>query len=287
MLQLDGSDADRPFRDDDLEVFVAVAIQTSIAIDNARLHEKQSRQQGIETERDFANRLQQGILPSQAPELPEYEFYQYYCPAAHTGGDFYDYVGMYDGRLMVFMADITGHGAAAAMLIARLALEIRSSLLISSTPRDMLRNLNRALFRYLPQDHFIKLLAAELVPASGEVTVVNAGHQQPLLCCPDGKVTPLGGGQSGLPLGVADDADYGEIRCLLPRGGTLVLYTDGLGQATAPSGQAYGHERIRSQAGAAPGGPLEIGKRLVANVRQFIGGAAQRDDICLLCLGRQ
>ena len=122
------------------------------------------RQQTLETHRDFADRLQQAILPSQAPELAGYQFYQYYCPAANTGSDFYDYVSMYDGRLMVFMADITGHGATAALLIARLALEIRSSLLISSTPADMMRNLNQGLFRYLPQDHFIKLVAADSSP---------------------------------------------------------------------------------------------------------------------------
>lgn len=246
----------------------------------------QLQQQGIENEREFADRLQQGILPSQAPELPGYQFYQYYCPAAHMGGDFYDYVFQYDGRLMVFMADITGHGATAAMLIARLALEIRSSLLISSTPSDMMRNLNHALFRYLPQDHFIKMVVVELVPATGQATLVNAGHQQPLLHSQDGKVCQLGGDQAGLPLGVTDDADYTEISCALPCGGTLILYTDGMGQATSPSGQAYGHERIRSQAATAHGGPLEIGERLVADVRQFIGSAEQRDDICVVCLGR-
>jgi serine phosphatase RsbU (regulator of sigma subunit) len=286
-LQLDGSDAGQPFRDDDLEIFVAVAIQVSIAIDNARLHEKKSRQQNAETERDFADRLQQGILPWQAPEIPGYEFYQYYCPVAHTGGDFYDYVLLCDGRLMVFMADITGHGAAAAMLIARLALEIRSSLLISSTPRDMLRNLNQALFRCLPQDQFIKLVAAELVPATGEVTLVNAGHQQPLLRSPDGETSQLGGDQAGLPLGVDADAEYSEVRHLLPLGGTLIFYTDGLGQATAASGQAYGHPRIRTLAATTPGGAAEIGQQLVADVRQFIAAAEQRDDICIVCLGRK
>ena len=247
----------------------------------------QLQQQSIENEHEFTDRLQQGILPSHAPELPGYQFYQYYCPAAHTGGDFYDYVFMYDGRLMVFMADITSHGAPAAMLIARLALEIRSSLLISSTPSDMMRNLNHALFRYLPQDHFIKMVVVELVPATGEMTLVNAGHQQPLLHSQDGKVSQLDGDQTGLPLGGADDADYTEIPCVLPCGGTLILYTDGMGQATSPSGQAYGHERIRSQVAAVHGGSLKIGERLVADVRQFIGSAEQREDICVVCLGRE
>ena len=188
---------------------------------------------------------------------------------------------------MVFMADITGHGVEAAMFMTRLALEIRSSLLISSTPSDMLRNLNQALFRYLPQDHFIQLAAAELVPATGELTLVNAGHQQPLLRFPDGKINPFDCGEAGLPLGVADDADYTEYRCELPRGGTLILCSGGVWQATAASGQVFGHERICSQVAAAPGGASEIGTRLVADLRQFIGRAEQRDDICLVCLGRE
>ena len=287
VLQLDGIAAARPFREEDLEIFVAVAIQTSIAIDNARLHEKKSQRQNIESERDFADRLLQGILPSQVPELRGYRFYQYYCPAANTGGDFYDYVSLYNGNLMVFMADTTGHGAAATMLVTRLALEIRSSLLISSTLSDMMRNLNHAVFRFRPQDQFIKMVVAEIVPASGDVTVVSAGHQKPWLCRKDGTTSQLGGDEAGLPLGVDDDADYAEIHCDLPSGGALVLHSDGAAQATDPSGQVYGDERIRAQVAAARGDPAGIGERLVADVRQFIGGAAQYDDICIVCAGRE
>ena len=286
-MQLDGNDPDRRFREEDLEIFVAVAIQTSIAIDNARLYEKKSRRENIESERDFADRLLQGILPSQVPRLPGYQFFQYYCPAVHTGGDFYDYVPLYNGHLMMFMTDTTGHGAAATMLITRLALEIRSSLLISSTPSDMMRNLNQAVFRFRPQDHFIKMVAVELVPASGEVTVVSAGHQQPLLRRRDGTVSLLGSGEAGLPLGVADDADYGETLCELPYGGTLILTSDGTAQATNPAGEVYGYERIRSCVINGRGGPPEIGERLAAEVRQFIGNAPQRDDICIICFGRE
>jgi serine phosphatase RsbU (regulator of sigma subunit) len=287
VLQLGGADPKQPFCEDDLEIFIAVAIQVSIAIDNARLHEKSARQQDIEHDCDLADRLQQAVLPARTPEFRGYRFYQYYRPAPNVGGDFYDYVLMYDGRLMVFMADITGHGLAAAMLIARLALEIRASLLISSHPADMMQNLNRALFAYLPQDYFIKLLALELVPASGEVTLVNAGHRQPLLRTPDGRISQIESGLEGLPLGVCDDAQYADSRFVLPPGGMLILYTDGTGQATDPSGQAYGHERIRSQAAAAHGGPAELGECLAGDVRQFIAGSAQRDDICLVCLGRE
>ena len=188
---------------------------------------------------------------------------------------------------MVFMADITGHGLTAAMLIARLALEIRSSLVVSSDTAEMMRNLNQALFSYLPQDCFIKMVAVELVPETGKVTLVNAGHQPPLLRNPDGQVSQVGGGQEGLPLGVSKDACYAGTQFVLPRGGTLVLYTDGTGQATDPSGQVYGHERIRSQAAIARGGAAEIGECLANDVRQFIGGSPQRDDICLVCLGRE
>jgi phosphoserine phosphatase RsbU/P len=308
-LQLDGNDAAHPFRESDLEIFVAVAIQTAIAIDNARLHKKKSIKENIESEREFADRLLQGILPTQVPvirDFPEYGFYQYYCSAPHTGGDFYDYVFLYNGHLVVFMADTTGHGAAAAILIARLALEIRSALLISASLSDMMQNLNQAVFRFRPQDHFIKMVVAELIPASGEVILVNAGHQPPLLRRRDGTVSTLpatfcsaGSGQTAVdngdrrrpgddgPLGVADDAKYSEFCCEIPKGATLIFYTDGTAQATSPSGNAYGHERIRSQVASARGGPTEIGERLTADVRQFIAGAEQRDDICIVCLGRE
>jgi serine phosphatase RsbU (regulator of sigma subunit) len=286
VLQLDAADAQRAFSDDDLELLAAVAIQTSIAIENARLHERVSRQQNVECQRDFADRLQQSLLPNRAPELPGYSFFQYYRPAAMTGGDSYDYVSMYDGRLMAFMADVTGQGPAATVLIARLALEIRSSLLISSHPADMMRNLNRALFAHLPQDHFVKLAAVELVPASGDLTIVNAGNQTPWLCTMDGLIHPVGQGQAGLPLGVDYDTDYPETRLVLPTGGALALYSDGTAQATDAAGTAYGLERLRGRVAAARGRAAEIGERVVEDVRQFIGVTAQHDDICLVCIGR-
>lgn len=287
VLHLDGADCGCPFSEDDLEIFVAVAIQTAIAIDNARLHENLAQQQNVEHECDLADRLQQGILPARTPELHGYSFYQYYRPAPNVGGDFYDYAHMHDGRLMLFMADVAGHGLTAAMLAVRLALEIRSRLLVSSHAADMMRNLNQALFSYLPQDHFIKMVAVELVPATGELTLVNAGHQRPLLRSPGNQVSQVGSGQVGLPLGVSGDADYADTRFVLPRGGMLILYTDGTGQATDPSGQVYGDERVRCRAATACGGPAEVGECLANDVRHFIGGCAQRNDICLVCLGRE
>jgi phosphoserine phosphatase RsbU/P len=286
-LQLDGADAQRPFSDSDLEIFTAVAIQTSIAIDNARLHERVAKQQSVENQRDFADRLQQSILPNRAPELAGYSFFQYYRPAATTGGDFYDYVSMYDGRLMAFMADITGHGIEATVLIARLALEIRASLLISSHPADMVRNLNRALFAHLPQDHFVKLVAMELIPVSGDLTVVNAGHHNPLVCSMEGLIHPVGSPQAGLPLGIEYDAEYAETRLVLPTGSTLILHTGGIAQATDAASQPYGLERLRTQVSAARGGATAIGERIVNDLRQFIGAAPQRDDICLVCMCRE
>ena len=124
-IQIDTiSDRDR-FRDEDLDVLVGVATQASIAIDNARLHEYTLRERAIQRDLELADQIQRGFLPKQPPELSGHQFYDYYESASHVGGDFYDYIPLSDGRLAVVVADVVGHGLAAAMLTAKVAAEVR------------------------------------------------------------------------------------------------------------------------------------------------------------------
>ena len=219
-LHLDAADPNCPFSEDDLEIFVAVAIQTSIAIDNSRLHEKLARQQNIEKNTILPTASSKGSCRSQAPELSGYRFYQYYRPAPNIGGDFYDYVfdvqrPSHDVHGRYYRPRADGDDADRQACPGD---SLQPAGFVDAVA-DMMRNLNQALFGYLPQDHFIKLVVVELVPATGEMTLVNAGHQQPLLRRRDGTISLLGSGQAGLPLGVADDAEYVKSAACFPSAG--------------------------------------------------------------------
>lgn len=284
-IQIDTvSDRDR-FRDEDLDVLLSVATQASIAIDNARLHEYTLRQRAIQRDLEVANQIQRGFLPKQPPQLPGYRFFDYCQPASHVGGDFYDYIPLSDGRVAVIVADVVGHGLAAAMLTAKIAAEVRFHLLSTPESAEAVTKLNASLARDLVEGHFVTLLVAVLAPDTGEVTIVNAGHMRPILCHGDGPANDIGDEQAGLPLGILDGFEYQQCSVQLPPGGLLLVYTDGINEAMNEAQQLYGVDRIRGQLHAATGSPRQLGECLIDDVQRFIVGCPQRDDMCLVCFG--
>ncbi len=124
-LQIDTLDQRKRFQDEDLELLVSTASQAAIAIQNAQLHESALRQREMERDMQLAHDVQHGFLPEQHPNLPGYEFFDYYQPADQIGGDYFDYIPLPDGRVAIVVADVVGHGVAAALLMAKLSAEAR------------------------------------------------------------------------------------------------------------------------------------------------------------------
>jgi serine phosphatase RsbU (regulator of sigma subunit) len=287
VLQIDTvSEPDR-FRQEDLEVLLSAATQASIAIDNARLHEYALRRRAIDRDLEVADQIQRGFLPKRPPQLPGYEFFHHYQPASHVGGDFHDYVALGDGRLAVVVADVVGHGLTAAMLTAKLAAELRLHLLSRPQPAEAVTQLNASLAPDLREGHFITLCLATLVPDSGDVTIVNAGHTRPILRREDGQIVDVANEQVGLPLGVIEARPYQQCSIRLAPGETLLIFTDGVNEAINQAKQMYGVHRIREKLRTEAGSPQQLGRSLVDDVQRFIHGCPQRDDMCLVCFGRQ
>jgi len=283
-IQLDTVQEQDRFHDEELDVFLNVAMQASIAIDNARLHEFTLRQRALERELELAHQIQRGFLPQSPPELPGYEFFSHYQPANRVGGDFYDYIPLMNGRIAIAIADVVGHGLAAAMCTAKLAGELRLRLMSASSPAEAITQLNSSLVRDLIEDHFITLAVAVLSPATGEVTLINAGHMPPILRRAAGRAGDIISGQGQLPLGVVDGTVYDACTLRLTRGNVLMLYTDGVNEAINQAEEMYGMERIRQRGGGA-GTPRQVGRGLLDDIRGFVQGAPQRDDLCLVCFG--
>ncbi|HUT11747.1 MAG TPA: SpoIIE family protein phosphatase [Thermoguttaceae bacterium] len=286
VLQVDTAQDQSRFQQEDLEVLLSVAAQASIAIDNARLHEYALRQRAVERDLEVADQIQRSFLPRCRPELPQYEFFDYCRPANHVGGDFYQYLPFADGRMAVVVADVVGHGLAAAMLSANLVSEVRFRLRDASRPEDALTQLNAILLRDLVEDHFVTLVLAVLAPESGDVTIVNAGHMLPMFCRADGRVEDVGQEQTGLPLGVLETAGYRPLTIRLSSGESLVLYTDGVTDAANEAKQRYGIHRMRILLAGAQGTPRQLGQKAIDDARDFLGICPQEDDMCLVCFGR-
>ncbi len=240
------------------------------------------RQRALQRDLELANRIQRQFLPAESPQIAEYEFFHFYQPASHVGGDFYDYIRLPRGRLAVVVADVSGHGLAAAMITARLKAELPSCLLTASGPAEAVLRLNTRLTPGL-DEHFVTLVVCVLDPARREVTMVNAGHLPPLLRLSDGSVSEIGREQSGLPLGVVDGTGYQQHSLHVPPGGLLLIYSDGISEAMNDAEEAYGVQRIRSHLETLRGSAGCVGRRIVDDVAEFTEGRSQADDMCLVC----
>jgi len=288
VIQIDTLDQRSRFTQDDLEVLASVAIQAATAVENAQLHETSLREQTLLRDLELAHKVQQGILPSGPPQVTGYQFFDHYDPANQVGGDYYDYVPLSQDRIGVVVADVSGKGISAALLMARLSSEARYCLATSASPAEAMRRLNSSFCRGGWEDRFVSMVVCVLDSAEHSVTFSNAGHMAPRLRTASGKVLEVGIEETGFLLGVDSDYDYRETTVSLGAGDSLTLFTDGISEAMNAANETYGLPRIdQCLARRFKDGIPEIGQTLLDDVRQFVGTRAQSDDICLICYGRR
>ncbi len=286
VLQVDTLDQRKRFQQEDLEVLASVAAQAGIAVDNAQLHENALKQHELQRDLELAHEVQRGFLPDKPPQLEAYNFFNYYQPANHVGGDYFDYIPLPDGRVAVIVADVVGHGIAAALLMAKLAAEARFQLASEASPSIAVNNLNDAISN-LQLDRFITMIMAVFEPTTHEVTIVNSGHMAPLYRQQDGSISEPGEACAGLPLGILAGHEYGNEKITLAPGETLTMYTDGINECCNANGDQYGIDRLRKHVAAASDGvPGSIGKTIVDDCRAYLGDGTQDDDMCLVSFGR-
>jgi serine phosphatase RsbU (regulator of sigma subunit) len=224
-------------------------------------------------------------LPERRPELAGYEFFDDYQPADQFGGDYYDYIPLPDGRLAIVVADVVGHGVAAALLMAKLSAEVRFTLYSEPKPAAAVSRLNDRIGA-LGIQRFVTLILVVLDPREHRATIVNAGHMAPLHRRSGGQIEEPGDAIAGLPLGVADGLTYEQADIEIAPGETLTLYTDGINEATDAAGEFYTIDRLRAHARTNNRSVTKVGQAIVDDVRRFLGKAPQNDDMCLVCFGR-
>ena len=286
VLQIDTLDQRSRFQPEDLEVHASVASQAALAIVNAQLHEAALRQREIERDLELAKSVQKGFLPEPPPILDGYRFFSYYRAANHIGGDYYDYIELPDGRVAIVVADVVGHGVAAALLMAKLAAEVRIALAAGAPPAEAVTKLNARLENNTVSDRFVTLVLAVLDPSDQTLTVVNAGHMAPMIRRDDAKIEEIGEEEVGVPLAIDGSFEYEQATTTLQLGDLVAMYTDGINEAMDEAGDQYGVERLRELVVAANRGPESLGTAVIADVQRFVGQQAQYDDMCLVCVGR-
>ena len=286
VIQVDTMDQRQRFTQEDLEVLASVACQAAISVENAQLHEIAVQEASMRRELAVAHQVQRGFLPATPPALDAYEFFDFYEPARELGGDYFDYISLPGGRLVIALADVSGKGVSAALLMAKLCSETRYCLVSEPTPAAAVSRLNQIFCASQWEDRFVTMILTVLDPAKHEVLVVNAGHMPPLLRRGSGGVEPMAESIGGLPLGVADGMEYEQATISLSPGEYLTMYTDGIPDAMNVAHDFYGSQRLEAQLQSKVNGVRELGQRILDDVHRFVGNQAQSDDMCVTCFGR-
>jgi sigma-B regulation protein RsbU (phosphoserine phosphatase) len=233
--------------------------------------------------------IQRSLLPHTLPPIPGYEMAAYYRTSARAGGDYYDFFPLADGSWGLFIADVSGHGTPAAVLMAITHAIAHGQPGTHTPPQELLRHLNDQLVKsYTRGGTFVTACYAVLDPAERTLTYARAGHNPPRLARGDHVLSLDGDG--GLPLGIVADQTYGQSTVGLERGDLLLLYTDGITEAMAPprgepSRPMYGLERLDPLLVACGDrGPAECIDRIKADVAAFSEPGQPKDDQTLIAI---
>ena len=253
------------------------------AVMEQRLEQEMRERERVEQELLVARRIQQASLPKGVPELEGWEIVPYYRPAREVGGDFYDFHLLSDDRVGLVIGDATGKGVPAALVMSTTCgmLRLAAQTSDSSSPGEVLQQVNEALSPNIAANTFVTCFYALLDLQSGHLVYANAGHDLPYL---------QHGGEAkelrarGMPLGLMPVSSYEEKEIVLDAGESVLFYSDGLVEAHDPEGQMFSFPRLRAlvaehtEEGA-------LGEYLLEELSSFVGeGWEQEDDITLITL---
>jgi serine phosphatase RsbU (regulator of sigma subunit) len=289
VIQLDGDAARGSFDDEDALLLTCVACQASLSVEYAQLHEEMLQQAQLKNEMDFAQAVQRHFLPKIPAQSQGYLFSAHYVAAGKVGGDYYDFVALPDGTQVVLLADVSGKGVPAALMMAKLSSMCGVALLsCPGSVADAMSAINREVCRASVGGAHVTLALCAINPTAHEVAFVNAGHPSPVICRADGKIAESAGNElCGLPLGVDKDAQYQTTSTTLAIGESVLLFSDGITEATNSAGQSYSHEGLCEFLSMERGTPpARLGAALLADVRSHMGDSPQDDDISLVVFQR-
>jgi len=277
--------SEEPYSAGDKRLLASVASQAGIAMRSITLAEKMAEQmeaeRRTEQEMQIARQVQSRLLPQQAPSLKTLECSGKCIQTRAVGGDYYDFLDFGSGRLGLVLADISGKGMSAALLMANLQANLRGqyALALEDVPR-LLRSVNQLFYRNTETSHYATMFFAIYDDATRRLRYVNCGHNPPILLRANGSVERLAA--TATVLGLFEQWECTVAECQLAFGDVLVIYTDGISEAGPNEEEEYGEERLiattRTHHQQSAG---EILDTIVSDVQLFSHGR-QADDMTLI-----
>lgn len=264
----------------------AITRQVQATIENEYLHTQAIEKEKIEQEIIVAASIQQRILPESLPKIEGYDLAGINIPSKEVGGDYYDCVDLGKGIYALIIADVAGKGIGAALLVSTLNAALYSYLQFDIPLTDIADRLNKLIYKSSPSDKFITFFIAVLNSISGELDIVNAGHNPILLLRKNGMLEKINAG--GVGLGMFDfGIPFAGQKSIMNPGDKLFLYTDGIPEAMNENEEEYSDERMINFFTSHSEKPAkEFIDFIVKDVKTYAGTAKQSDDITALILKR-
>jgi sigma-B regulation protein RsbU (phosphoserine phosphatase) len=276
----------QPVTDDELAFAAALANQAIISLENAWLFEETVEKRRMEEDLAIAAAIQRRLFPKALPTIEGYQIAARSTPTRHVGGDYYDAIELDDGRVVVAIADVSGKGTPASLLMSN----VQASLRVLAVPaielaRDTSR-INELLYSNTDFNKYATMFYGVLDPATGRLAYVNAGHNPPYVLRASGEIETLNVG--GLPIGLMSGMGYEEGAAELGPGDLLVLFTDGVSEAVNAADEEFGEAKIEELARThADAGAEAVLDAIAEAVAVFAQGLPQMDDITMLVVKRQ
>lgn len=275
----------KEFTEDDRKLLSIIASQSAQLIENARLYEEEKEYLSMKEEMRLAQTIQMNLLPEVKPELNGYDISATNIPAKEVGGDYFDFISLNEDHFAFCIADITGKGMPAALLMSNLQASLRSQALINVETSLCVNNINRLLYNNTESNKFATLFYGVLDTERHVIEYCNAGHDQPIHIRNGMIDSELEA--TGLILGVLEEFPYEQDQVHMEVNDVLVLYTDGITEAMNPDEEEFGIERTREiLLKHSDKSAIEIQDMLINAIVSHAGSQKQSDDITLMVIKR-
>src|SRR5882762_5384842 len=272
------SDELNAYSEDDLQVLMLLASQVAIIIEKVMLHEQLIEKKRLEGQLEVARQVQLELLPASDPQLEGYDVSAYNFPTEEVSGDYYDWVRIFDDQIGLVIADVSGKGVPAALLMAFLRASLRAATHIGYSPHISMAKVNYLLWESIERNQFVTAFYGLLDATNKTLVYSNAGHNPPLLLDVDGSARFLE--QGGVPLGMFRDTRYYEYYLTFEPGQLLVLYTDGVTEAFNSQEEEFGRDRLAESVRAARTlSAREMIDAVQRDIFQWTDGRGAHDDV--------
>ena len=273
------------FSINDQRLLGIIAAQSAHVVENARLYQNEQALIKLQEEMRLAYDIQVDLLPKEQPKIEGYQIAGKSIPAKDVGGDYFDFINMHGDRLSFCLADITGKGMPAALLMANLQATLRGQILSDKSCKDCVAFSNDLLYYNTASNKFATLFSGILNIKSNEITYCNAGHNNPLLISNDNKITRPDIG--GLIVGIVPSVPYDEATFKLNRKDMLVVFSDGITEAMNKDEEEFDEPRLidfilKNKDKSSE----ELIELIFSEVNNFSKGQPQSDDMTIVIIKR-